>query len=361
MRDLLLPLLVVSAQIGAQATATLPQGFADREGSSYHWAGWNADPLYSPARCTYSYDKSVFPWSGRYEVRQIWLRRDSGVARAFAPHDKRMKIRMSTNGFDPRRPNCDFEQNLGADRTYVLGDDRNYRTVRFSDTEPPASPARFGVQIVLDRPFVVPPDAQNLQVDFIIESCSSTGGTWFCDATHHDAPLDPGRTEVLASTCRGATRTPRVGPVWPGGSAVLQCATGAPREIVVGWLGLRQNPPQTFAQGCSFHVAWIWHRLALASPEPSGAVVFDFGHLPAHEKLVGQKFCFQATVLSETARFDAVHSVSDAIEVTIGCGFPAQVTSSAVYSYGRDLTPTDPDTRFRAAFVSSRALVLGLN
>ena len=339
----------------------LPRGLEAREGSSYHWAGWSANPHYVPARCTYSYDRSVFPWAGAILISRLSLRRDTGVRTPFTAHSKQLKIKMSTDGFEPNRPRFVFGDNLGKNAAYVFGDRSNYQRVDFPASSRMRSPAPFEVQILLDRPFLVPANAKSLQVDFIVQSNDSQEGTWYVDAEYQQGALDGGWVERLGGKCPKASKPPVASLMWPGADVYFYCETGEPDVPVLGFLGSRLQKPWLLGGACSLHVKQLVTLVRRTASDPEGQVKFDYGRIPQHNHLVGKKIAFQAAIFRTGLPIQSAFGLSDALEVRIGQGYPSKVSLGTVYSYGDELSPKDPDARFSAAYLSSRAVVLGIN
>ena len=339
----------------------LPKGLHKQEGSSYHWAGWSANAHYVPARICYSYDRSEFSWSGDLVIHRLSLRRDTGVRTRFAAHSKQMKVRMSTDGFEPRRPRFLFTENLGRDSSYVFGDSTRWQRVEFPASSSSTSPAPFDVRIHLDRPFLVPATARNLQVEFLVLGNDTTEGSWYVDAEYQQGALDSGWITRLGGSCPEELGSPIASLLWPGADLYFHCETKQPDAMVLGLCGPRAQPPSPLLEDCVLHVNELTTRVGMTPAGPEGHIRLDFGRLPDSNALVGVKLSFQAIVVKQGLPILSNFGVTDALEVRIGQGYPAKVTLGTVYSYGPDLTPNDPDARFSAAYLSSRAVVLGIN
>ncbi|PIE22421.1 MAG: hypothetical protein CSA62_12460 [Planctomycetota bacterium] len=149
--------------------------------------------------------------------------------------------------------------------------------------------------------------------------------------------------------------------LWPGADAYFYCDTGEPKVPVLGFLGSRNPNIVQSDHLCLLHVNPDVILVGFSGAGQGGRVAFDFGRIPSDNKMVGCKLTFQAAVLRSALPIRPLFVLTDAVEVKIGQGYPSTVKMSTVYSYGVKQSPADPDTRFSAAHLSSRAVVLGIN
>lgn len=346
--------------VSPATSQTLPSGFGTVAGNSYHWAGWSANEHYVPARCTYSYDASSFPWAPPFTISRLSLRAHGMAWVEFAAHEKRMRIKMSTNGSSTNRPCYTFEDALGRDRSYVLGDAKTWRTVKFPKRDRLSTvPAAWGPVINLDRPFTVPAGTRNLQIEFLVESNSTQAGTWYVDASYSSRALDRGWTTRLEGKCPSTLRAPVAAGVWPGADVIFSVHTDFMAVPVVGLLGTERATPKVLGP-CTFHPQ-VFAVLADVSGIDKW-VTFHFGRLPDLNHFARRRLVFQAIFVGRGLPLNGLFGFTDAVQVDIGEGWSAPVLRcSTVYSYGKDLCPSNPDQRFTAAYVSPRAPIIKLN
>lgn len=348
-----MPVVLLCLMLVATAVCqTLPAGYDSKPGESYHWAGWSANEHYAPSRCTYTYDASVFPWTPPFTISRISVRPHEmhSYLRTHTVHDKQMRIKMSTDGSSANRPCYTFEDSLGKDRSYVLGDAAEWRTVQFAATG--WSP------IQLDKPFTVPAGARNLQVEFLVLDNSSREGTWYVDAAYSTRALDSGWPTALGGGCPETLRRPVAAGLWPGSDVIFSVPAEFMAVPVIGFLGVERPAPLQIGD-CMFHPQ-VFAVLGTSSGVDRWAH-FHFGRLPDKNHFTRRSLVFQAALVDQGLPVFGMFGFTPAVKVKIGEGWVAPLLPcSVVYSYG-DTCPENPDQRFTGAYVSPRAPILKLN
>lgn len=341
------------------STQTLPVGFDTKQGDTYHWAGWSASEYYVPARVTYTYDSSVFPWAPPFVISRISLRAHSmPLYVQHTAHTKQMKIKMSTNGSSTNRPCYTFEDSLGSNKTYVLGDSTQWKPIKFPEVKRYAVTSWDPV-IQLDKPFTVPAGTRNLQIEFLMLSNDTKEGTWYVDATYSARALDSGWTTILGGECPTTLKPPVAAGMWPGSDVIFSVNAEFMAVPVVGLLGTTRTTPLQIGN-CTFHPQVFAILTAMSGVDRY--VTFNFGRLPDMNHFARKSLVFQAIFVDKGLPVNGLFGFTPGIKVDIGEGWINPVLPcSTVYSYGKDLCPPNPDQRFTAAYVSPRAPILRLN
>lgn len=333
---------------------TLPKGYDSTPGESYHWAGWSASDYYVPARCTYTYDASAFPWTPPFTISRVSVRPHAMrpyLYNKHQAHTKRMKVKLSTGGSSSNRPCYTFEDSLGKDKAYALGDAKTWRTVSFASEGWSA--------IDFDTPFTVPAGTRNLQVEFLVQENSTREGSWYVDAAYSSRALDNGWTTHLKGGCPSTLKHPVAAGLWPGSDVQFSVPAEFMAVPVIGLLGVERQTPLQIGS-CVFRPQVF--AVLTTSSGLSRWATFNFGRLPDKNHFTRRSLVFQAVLVDQGLPVFGMFGFTPAVKVKIGEGWMQPVLPcSVVYSYGKDLCPADPDQRFTGAYVSPRAPILRLN
>lgn len=355
--------LVLCSALYAQST-TLPAGYDNTSGPSYHWAGWSANDYYVPSRCTYCYDLKYSPWVPPFTISRISLRPHTNLYHIRADdHTKKIKIRMSTDGFTVTRPNWHFTRNMGIDASYVFGGPTTYKDANFKGRTTYFSNLAFDTVIDLDKPFNVPAGAKTLQVEFISLSNSTTDKYWYVDAHYDQAALDSGWTTILEGKCPTTLKDPWRSVAWPGAEVVVTVDATFMAVPVVGFLGTERVGGPLKLGPCTFYPQVF--ALLTGSTGINNTYTFNFGKIPDLYHFSKKTIIFQAAFVDKGLPVMNLFGFTNAIKIDIGEGWIPNanevVKCSTVYSYGKDLCPAEPDSDFYAAYLSPRAPILKLN
>ena len=354
-----IPLVAFASSLTAQASSTLPRGYDQKEGESYHWSGWGATSSYVPARTLYLYDAAAFPWgSAARTINGLRVRRDTFPHNVgFAAHRKTMRVYLSTGGCGTvRRPVHEFASAHGNNLTLVFGSTAAPKLVDFRATAVLPSPAPFDVDFKLDRPFVVPANSPRLNVEFRAYTSNAGFNTlWWVDAYSSGARLGTGSfSESGAQNCVSGSDTLNAW-TWPGGGLHFMCISNRPNAPVALLLGSRLAPSLRIANtSCYLHVTPVL-VLTGVGDSVSGRADFWLGCLPQNNQLVGAKLAYQFAVVARGLPIQGLIGTTRGAEMTIGTGW-GPTLASAVYSYGR--AASQPDRVRFGGFLTSRAPVL---
>ncbi len=370
MKKTLIATLLLAGALGAQSTVVVPSGFANTEGSTYHWMVGR----YPISRAQQIFSKSVMP-SSPIVIKSFKMRRDGKLTVKYDAHKIDYVVYMSNRKTDPPAGyGFGWSQNHGADLTKVM----NKKTIDWPAlAKPTTPPAPFSILFALDKPFtykgkafvidfesVPPPNVTKYYVSWFTDAQSYTGG-WTGPKTV--------RPVQIGKSCRppGATSDPANygyypypgSPFWKYSYWRIKKA-GVPALIFIGstdkkWgsINLPFDLTPLGASGCNLYIDMV---LAYVSKtNASGRADFKLGAIPVDPGLTGQVYYVQQFAFDKS--FNAMGMVSTyGRKYTVGTGFTGTSPAFAFYAYKYASTATWDAGDPSAMFYSARANIIEL-